>query len=500
MLLLHSASRRISVAVVALFLGVAGCASTSTALPDLPQPPQAFREAGTRALQAAPVAVQPRGEWWKAFADPQLDQLIQSANHGNTTIQAAAARLAKARALARAANANRMPQANASTGASHQGGPLINAAGGSGNLWTLSATASYEPDVFGRLAKELDAATLDAQSREALLQSARLIVQTDIAQSYFTLRLLDAERAVVREAVAAHQETLRVAERRFELGSIAELDVARLRGDAASAEAEALALDRRRAELEHALAVLIGEVASKFHIEESLWSSSLPLIPAGIPSTVLARRPDIAAAQRAMLAAQSRLGVAQSAWLPSLSLTTAQGFASTNLSNLLAVASRAWGVGALLSLPLFDGGRREAAIDGANADLDAAVVSFREQILIALREVEDQLSALRLLAEQDRAQTQAAAASRRATTLAKSRYHSGLASQLELLDAQRNELRNRRQGLQVRVLQYQTTVGLIRALGGGWDSAAGDRMTQNVSDHRRTAEAEANPVSTVVTQ
>lgn len=468
-----------AVAAAALVLG-SGC-SSKVPQPHLPQPPAAFREAAVSTGDAARAAApQPQGAWWKVFDDPLLERLMDAANRGNTSIQAAAARLAKARALARGAGANRMPQVSASGGAGYQGGPLINAAGSNGMLWTLSASASYEPDLFGRLAKELDAATLDVQAREALLASAHLMVQADMAQSYFALRLLDAERAVVRDTVAAHQATLQVSEQRFALGAIAELELARLRADVAAAEADALALDRRRAEVEHALAVLAGETASTFQIPLEPAASPLPvpLIPPGIPSTVLARRPDVAAAQRSLLAAQSRLGVAQSAWFPSLSLTTAQGYASTHLTELLATAARAWSVGALLSLPLLDGGRRQSVVAGARADLDAVVVAMREQLLAALREVEDQLAALRLLDEQARAQSQAVTASHRATALAHSRYDSGLASQLEVLDAQRSELRYRRQALQLRALQYQATVGLIRALGGGWDNAPADRLTQ----------------------
>lgn len=460
-------------ALVLLTLG--GCTTPTPPPPDLPQAPAAFKANDARAanttLGAAPHS---GGEWWKVFGDARLDELIALATRGNTSVQAASARLAKARAALRAAHANRMPQVNANGGVNYQGGPLINAAGASGTLWTVSAGASYEPDLFGRLAKELNAATLDAASREALLASARLVVQADVAQHYFSLRALDAERAVVRDTLAAHRETLRVAERRFELGSVAELDVARLRAELAAAQADAAALERRRAELEHALALLTGEIASNFQLDEAPLGSAPPVIPPGIPSSVLARRPDVAAAQRAMLAAQARLSVAQSAWLPSLALTTSHGYASTHLADLIAVASRAWAVGALLSLPIFDGGRREAAIRGANADLDAAVVSYREQIITVFKDVEDQLSALRLLADQSRAQAQAVAASQRASTLAHSRYVSGVASQLDLLDAQRSELRHRRQALQVHALQYQATIGLIRALGGGWDAARND--------------------------
>jgi multidrug efflux system outer membrane protein len=249
---------------------------------------------------------------------------------------------------------------------------------------------------------------------------------------------------------------------------VAELDVARVRTELASNEAEAIALDRRRAALEHALAVLVGDAASSFGLAEHAWITALPGIPAGVPATVLARRPDVSAAQSSMLAAQARLGVAQAAWFPDISLTAAGGFASTDIGDLLKWSARAWSIGALLSLPVFDGGRRQAGVDGVAAQLDIAMAGYRGQVLGAIRDVEDQLSALRLLKDQADAQEQAVTSATRATMLSESRYRNGLVSQLELLDARRSELSNRRQALQVKSAQYQATVSLIRALGGGW--------------------------------
>jgi multidrug efflux system outer membrane protein len=231
-----------------------------------------------------------------------------------------------------------------------------------------------------------------------------------------------------------------------------------------------LALDRRRAELEHALAVLVGEAASSFELREQAWNTALPVIPAGVPATVLARRPDVSAAQDALLSMQQRVGVARAAWFPSISLTASGGHTSPEISDLFKWSARAWGVGALLALPVFDGGRRAAGIDNATAEMDAALARYREQILLAFRDVEDQLGALHLLAQQEQAQARAVAAAGRTTLLSDARYRNGLVSQLELLDAQRSELRNRRQALQVRSAQYQATVGLVRALGGGWDA------------------------------
>jgi multidrug efflux system outer membrane protein len=265
-----------------------------------------------------------------------------------------------------------------------------------------------------------------------------------------------------------YRETLTLTERRWRAGDVAELDVARASTEVSATESEALALARRRAELEHALAVLLGESPSKFSLQEAEWSTALPQIPAGIPSTVLTRRPDVSAAQSTMLAAQSRVGAAKAAWFPNVALTGSAGYASSDLGDLFEWSSRAWLIGAIFSLPVLDGGRRKAGIENTSAQLDGAVAQYREQVLVAFKDVEDQLAALRLLSEQGEAQARAVSSASRSTALSGSRYRAGYVSQLELLDAQRSELRNRRQALQVRSDRYQSTVALVRALGGGW--------------------------------
>jgi len=453
--------------IVALLL--AGCASTATFTPTAaPAAPAAFKELDGRWAQAVPAEAQARGRWWVVFADPVLDGLVARADLSNTSIQLASARLAQARALLRSADADRLPQLGIGAGA-QRGNNTVSGTTAPATILSAGANASWEPDLFGRLAKASSAAALDAQSREALLQSARLLVQSDVAQTYFVLRALDDERVLVRETVGAYRDTLRLTERRYSAGDVAELDLARVQAEVASTESQALALDRRRAQLEHALAVLLGELPSSFTLAEAEWRGALPSVPPGIPSTVLTRRPDVSAAQSAMLAAQARVGVAQAAWFPDVALTANGGFASSDLGDLFKWSARSWGIGALLSLPLFDGGRREAGMQNANALWDAAAASYREQVLVAFQDVEDQLAELRLLADQAGAQTQAVDAAARATVLSNSRYRNGLVSQLEFLDARRSELTNRRQALQVRAAQYQATVGLIRALGGGWD-------------------------------
>ncbi|MEJ6022285.1 efflux transporter outer membrane subunit [Ramlibacter sp. PS4R-6] len=448
-------------------LVLAGCASIPDA-PAQPPVPAQFRESAERWLASAPAEAQERGAWWKSFQDPVLDSLVERAGSANTTIQQAAARLAQARAIARDVDANRYPQVGIGAGAARQAGASTANGMTPATITTAGASLSYEVDLFGKLAKASNAASLDAKSREALLQSTRLLVQSQTAQTYLALRAVDEDRAIMRATVQAYEGTLRLTQRRQQAGDIAELDVARVETELASTQSEALALDRRRAELEHELAVLVGEAAAHFQLPEREWTTALPRIPAGVPATVLARRPDVSAAQSQILAAQARVGVARTAWLPDISLTANGGYASPELGDLFKWSARAWGVGALLSLPIFDGGRREAGIQSANAQLDGAAAAYREQVLVAFKEVEDQLSGLRLLDEQSQVQARAVSSAARATQLSESRYRNGLDSQLELLDARRSELRNRRAALQVKASQYQATVGLIRALGGGW--------------------------------
>jgi outer membrane protein, multidrug efflux system len=453
--------------VVAALL-LAGCATTLPELPAQPDPPAQFKE-DARWTTAAPAEAQGRGEWWKAFADPQLDALVQRAAEANTSVREAAARLAQAKALVRSANADRLPQVGLGASVDRAAGANSVAGPAPFTIYQAGVQLAYEPDLFGRAGGRRDAASLDASAREALLQSTRLAVQAETAQAYLALHALDDERALVRETVEAYAGTLTLTQRRHQAGDVAELDVVRVEAEVAATEAEALALDRQRASLEHALAVLVGEAASDFTIPVSDWKTALPTIPAGVPATILARRPDVSAAQSSLLAAQARVGVAQAAWFPSLLLTGEGGFASSDLGDLLRWSARAWSVGALLSLPIFDGGRRQAGVDDARAQLDAALASYRGQVLVAFREVEDQLSALRLLHDQSVVQGRAVDAAGRATTLSDTRYRNGMVSQLELLDARRSELRNRRQALQVRSAQFQATVVLVRALGGGWE-------------------------------
>lgn len=422
----------------------------------------------------APVDAPAPGDaqWWTVFRDSQLEALVARAADRNTDVQQAAARLAQARALAREVDSERMPQVG--LGASAVRGAGIDKAQGTRptSLFTAGLGASWELDLFGRLSGASRAAALDARSREALLQSTRLAVQSQTAQLYLAVRALDAEALIMQETVEAYRDTLQLTERRQRAGDLGELDVERVRTELAATESDALAVARQRTQVEHALAVVLGELPTGFSLPVADWTTALPGIPAGLPSQMLERRPDVQAAQWRVEAAQERIGVAQAAWFPTIALTAAGGYASTDLGDLLKWSARSWGVGALLSLPLLDGGRREAGEQSARADFDGAMADYRAEVLGAFRDVEDQLAALRLLAQQSTVQAQAVSSARRATRLSDVRYREGAISQLDLLDARRSELRNSRQALLIKAQQYQATVSLVRALGGGWGEAA----------------------------
>ena len=446
---------------------LAGCASVGTVDPgQLPQPPAAYKSSvanGATALTAS---------WWQPFADPVLDDLVGRAMAANTSVQLAANRLDQARAALGGAAAARLPQVGIAAGAGRAADPGVRGV----TQYSASLTLAYELDLGGRVLHERDAAALDVQAREQLLADARLLVQANVARGYLALRALDAERDIVRGTVDAYAETLALTEKRARAGDVADLDLARVRAEMAANEAEAFALDRRRAELETALAVLLGEPASNFRLAPVAWATALPAVPAGLPSELLQRRPDLAAARSQLQAAQARVGVAQAAWWPSLALTAQGGGVSSELSDLLKSGASTWGIGLLAALPIFDGGRREAGVNAAKAQLEGSAIAFREQFLLALKDVEDQLAAITLLQAQGEANSRAVNAASQALRLSDTRYRNGLVSQLELLDARRSELANKRAALQVRSAQYQATVGLIRALGGGWSEGGGVRL------------------------
>lgn len=462
--------------VMALLL--AGCAAPELKAPQL-DVPSGFKEAAltdARWKPAQPAEAQPRGEWWKAFNDDTLNRLIEEASAANANLAAAAARVKQARALAGVAEADRIPNVNVQAGPQRGRASAVSLGLPEGTptspitVWQGKLTASYEVDLFGRVASNVSAAQADAAASEATYRSVLLALQADVAQTYFRLRATDAELAFLRETVRLREENVRISQRRHDLGDLGELDLARARTELSTTRSEAIALERQRAQLDHALAVLLGKPAAAFSAENNplLASSVLPGIPAGLPSALLERRPDIAAAQRAMMAANARIGAARSAVFPALRLTAAGGGESEDLSDLFKWSSRTWLVGALMSLPLIDGGRNRNNIARSEAALEESVASYRQSVLTAFAEVEDNLAGLRTLAGQAQTIDDAVASARRSAELANALYQAGRSSYLDVLDAQRNLIAVERSAMQLRGTRATTTVALIRSLGGGW--------------------------------
>jgi multidrug efflux system outer membrane protein len=434
---------------------------------------------GTTWKTAQPAENQPRGEWWKAFNDARLDSLIAQATASNQNLSVAAARVKEARAIAGIAEADRIPQVGLGVGAQRaQSAPLEAGVTPGSRIspvtsYRASLSASYEVDLFGRVSSNVAAARGDAAASEATYRSVLLSLQADVAQTYFRLRSLDAEIATVNQTVRLREESVRVTGRRFELGDIGEFDLSRAKTELATSRAEAIGLQRQRANAEHALAVLLGQPASNFGAASDPLeaTASLPLIPAGLPSALLERRPDIAGAQRTMEAANARIGVARSAMFPALSIGADGGGVGSSFADVFKWSSRSWLLGAALSMPLIDGGRNRSNVVRSEAALEEAVGSYRQSVLSAFAEVEDNLAGLRVLAGQGAEIEQAVLSARRSADLAQKLYDAGRSGYLELLDAQRNLATVERNAVQLRGDRAITTVALIRALGGGWDAA-----------------------------
>ncbi|WP_299451816.1 efflux transporter outer membrane subunit [uncultured Pigmentiphaga sp.] len=470
---------RFSALLVALAL--AGCATAPDYRPPRPDVPAAFKEAqGGNWKVAEPAEAGHRGQWWKIFGDPVLDEMQARAEQANQDLKAAAARLAQARARLGEARADLYPGVGVGAGPTRQRpspasrGLPADASTSASTLWRAQAAVSYEVDLFGRIASAVEAASAAAEQGEALLRSVQLALQADVAHAYFLVRELDAGQQLYEGTVALRERTLALIQRRYDEGDISELDLARARTELASARSEALDIARQRAAAEHALAILLGEVPANFSLPPRPLGRLMVSVPPGLPSALLERRPDIAAAERAMAAANARVGLAQAAFFPRLELTGALGYESAQLSDLFNWSSRTFIlgplVGTMLTLPLFDGGRRDASVAAARAAYEEEVAKYRQTVLNAFREVEDNLAHLRILREQYEAQDQAVESAARAARLSQIQYREGSVSYLDVIDADRSVLQQRRMATRLDGELARSAVNLIRALGGGWES------------------------------
>ncbi len=417
-----------------------------------------------------------RTDWWTIFGSPELDALVTRGNIDNADIAIIAARLSIARAAVRTASAERLPRVSAIAGVTDQSGNLATASGENGRLFELGLRAAWEPDLFGGLGNAARAARLDARAAEATLAGARLAVQAEIAQTYFALRALDGERDVLASAIDRAARALAIVAAQAARGNAAARDVNRRQVELAMLRADLLARDRDRALTRHALALLVGAAAiPDRHAAPELLT--VPTIPAGLPSEMLLRRPDVAAVADAVEAARLRHRAAKTAWFPGFALTGNGGQASPTLGELLSQTAQTFGFNLILSLPIFDGGRTAARVRRAAAEEELAQAQQRDTILRAFRDVEDQLAATRLLAAEEAVAREAADASLRGEQLAARRLARGSISLLESLDTARTDL-----GAQTRLVRLHharaiATVGLVRALGGGWRTTSSPPST-----------------------
>lgn len=467
-------------------VSLSGCSlSPDFKAPEVEVPAQ-FKEAAQMSeaergawKEAQPAEHLSRGEWWRIFNDAALNDLEVQALAANTQLQAAAARLRQARAIADVVNADRLPQVGAFAGVNRQKptGALLNVPDGTDispyTTWRAELGASWEVDLFGRLSDATRAARSEADGSEASYRSLMLALQADVATVYFQLRATDTELALLRATVGWREQNVDLTQKRFNAGASSELDLARSKTELAVTRSDMHALERQRARLEHALAVLLGKPPASFTLAPQTAAANVPTVPAGLPSTLLERRPDVVAAQHNLMAANARIGVARAAFFPVLNLTASGGYASSELDDLFDWSSRTWVLGPLagtmLTLPIFSGGRNTANLDRSWAAYDEAVANYRGQILNAFADVEDSLSDLRTLNAQAGANTSALESARRASGITELRYKAGAVSYFEVIDAQRSQLSIERLNVQIDGARRSATVALIRALGGGWE-------------------------------
>jgi NodT family efflux transporter outer membrane factor (OMF) lipoprotein len=454
-----------------LVLALAGCAvGPDYHKPDAPVPTQFKELEGWR--QAAPGDAAPRGPWWTLFDDAELDGLMKRVDVSNQTIIAADARFRQARAVVDQARAGLFPTVSANTSATRTKSPsLPNApsfATGAVNNFNASLNASWELDLWGRVRRSVEAGEASWEGSSADLEAARLSARASLAQAYFSLRVADAARRVLDETVASYQRTVELTQNRYNAGVAARVDIVQAQVQLRSAQASLLDVGVQRAQFEHAIALLVGVPPAQFSIAPVTADLKIPSLPVVVPSELLQRRPDIAAAERAMAAANAQIGVATAAYYPSLTLTGAAGSRTTQLTDLLTAPTRFWSLGAAAAETLFDGGLRRAVTEQARAAYDAQVATYRQTVLTGFQEVEDNLAALRILDEEAAIQQDVVDGARHALELTENQYRAGVVGYLNVIAAQQVLFNSQRSEFDILGRRLTAAVALVRAMGGGW--------------------------------
>ncbi|MBR8460696.1 efflux transporter outer membrane subunit [Burkholderia dolosa] len=481
---LPRAFRPLSAAVaVATAVLLAGCAVG----PDYHRPdasiPAAFKEAPAGWKVAQPADRTDRGPWWKVYADPQLDALIDRLNASNQTIAQSAAAYRQARALVAEARAayfptvslsasgsrSRTPRASLSSGTSSNFGS--GASGSINNSYSVGLDATWEPDLWGKVSRSVSAQRAGEAAAAADLANARLSQQALLAQTYFQLRTSDTLQKLLDDTVKSYEESLRLTQNQYAQGVAARADVIQAQTQLQSAQAASIDNGVARAQYEHAIATLIGEPASTFSLPPMPLASEPPVTPVDVPSALLERRPDIAAAERRAAAANEQIGVAIAAFFPTLTLSASGGVQSSVWSQLFTLPARFWTVGPQLAATLFDAGLRAAQTEAARAAYDQDVAAYRLAVLTAFQDVEDNLASQRILAQEVDVQRQAVESAQHALAIVTNQYKAGTVAYLNVLTAQTTAFTAQQKLASIAGQRMESSVGLVKALGGGWDVA-----------------------------
>jgi NodT family efflux transporter outer membrane factor (OMF) lipoprotein len=461
------------------YLPLAVLLAACTVGPDYVRPavetPAAFKEQGNW-KPAEPRELEARGKWWEMYRDPLLSSLQEEVSVSNQNLAKAEAQYRQALALAQAARAGYFPvvnvavsdtrsRASATTVAQPSATPVSRGVVTNHNL---PFQASWVPDIWGNISRAVEAGDASVQASAGDLAAARLSAQAALAQSYFALRALDAQLSLLEETVAAYDKSFKLVQNQYAAGIVAKADVFQATTQINTARAQALDLGVQRAQLEHAIALLVGKPPSALSIPRAPLATALPPIPAAVPSTLLERRPDIAAAERRMAQANAQIGVAKAAFFPALTLSASTGYQSSTMADWLTLPSRFWSLGPAIALNLFDGGLRRAQTAQAIAAYDANVAAYRQTVLAAFQQVEDNLAVLRILEEEAQVQGEAVKSAEQALALALNQYKAGTVSYLNVVVVQAIALSNQRAAVDLQSRRAAASVQLIAALGGGW--------------------------------
>jgi NodT family efflux transporter outer membrane factor (OMF) lipoprotein len=443
--------------------------------PATPQP-AAYKETPSDAdkaaagwTAAAPADTLERGPWWQLFSDPILSDLADTVEVNNQNVAAAVAAYAQARALVAEQRAALFPSVDLNGSATRSGGGGNTA---TQNQYRANIGASWEPDVWGRLRAGAGSANANLQASAAELAAARLSAQGELATNYFSLRQTDAEKALLDATVEGYQRVLQITQNRFDAGIAAKSDLLQAQTQLASARIDQITLLRQRATLEHAIAVLLGKAAGDFTLAPAPWIVVVPDIPTGVPSTLLQRRPDIAAAERRVAASNEQIGIARGAYFPSLNLTGSFGYGAASTAGLFNASNNLWALGLTAAQTLFDAGATRARVSGAEAGRDQAIAAYRQTVLTAFADVENQLAATRTLAQQLDLRKTASEAADQVEVQMLNRYRAGQVGYSDVVTAQNTALTARRALVQAQADRQTTAIALIQSLGGGWHVAS----------------------------